>query len=221
MGVGGRDVDEHRIQDQDARAEQLGHVREEDRDVVCAPLVHRRPGVGSDEKCAMPEAGHHVGGEVRPGTLGVQVDDAHITQVGGAGNQGVEERRGGGRAAMDEYLLAGSNAGDGLLGRDDAHAPSMRGTASVDGRSGSCMPRELGLARARAVPTKRKAAMKPRTCSRRGPGASSGISLGHATRREPVGWECPCEAAACDQKGGADAGEEGGQAQTPVGVPRR
>ena len=69
-----RDVDEHRVERKDPGAEQLGHVRQEDRDVVGSPVVDRRARVGTDEERAVAEARGHLRRQVRRGTLGVEVD---------------------------------------------------------------------------------------------------------------------------------------------------
>ena len=120
-----RDVDEHRVERQDAAPEEVRHVREEDRDVLGAALVDRRARVGADEQGAVPEVPRHLGREVRPRPLDVEVDDAHVVQLGRAGHERVEQHRRGGRGALDVDLVAGPDVGDRLGGADDLHAGSL------------------------------------------------------------------------------------------------
>ena len=96
------------------RREQLGDVRQEDRHVVGPALVDGLARVGADEERAVAEAAGHLRRQVRRRALGVDVDDADVAQLAGAARQRLEQDRWRGRAAVDEHLLAGRDAGDGL-----------------------------------------------------------------------------------------------------------
>ena len=88
-----RGVDQHRVERQRAGSEQPRDVGQEDRDVVGAALVHRRPRVGADEQRAVPEDAAHLRREVRPRTLDVEMDDADVAQLRRARDQRVEQDR--------------------------------------------------------------------------------------------------------------------------------
>ena len=60
-------------------------------------------------------------GEMRARSLAVQVDDADVSQLGRARDQGVEQHGGRRAGAVEVDRLAGADAGDGLVGRNDAH----------------------------------------------------------------------------------------------------
>ena len=84
VGVGRRRVDEHDVERQRAALEQARDVGQEDRHVVGASLVDRGAGIRPDEQRAVPEVAGHLGRQVRPRSLGVQVDDADVVQLGRA-----------------------------------------------------------------------------------------------------------------------------------------
>ena len=75
----------------------------------------------------MAEVGRHLGRQVRPRALEVQVDDTDVAQLRGARNQGVEQERGRGRGALDVDLVAGP----------DARRRLLRATRYACGESGS------------------------------------------------------------------------------------
>ena len=82
VGVGRRGVDEHGVERQRARLEQPRHVRQEDRDVVGPALVDRGASVGADEQGPVAEVAGHLGAQVRPRALGVEVDDRDVPSSG-------------------------------------------------------------------------------------------------------------------------------------------
>ena len=139
VSVGRRGVDQHDIERECPALEQPRDVREEDRHVVGPTLVDRLPRVRADEQRPVPEVALHLRREVRTGTLGVEVDHGHVVEVGGAGNQRVEEHRRRRGRAMDVDAITGADDGDGFLGRDDAHQQSLRGRA-VQARAGRTTP---------------------------------------------------------------------------------
>ena len=116
--VGRRGVDEHRVEREGARVEQVGHVRQEDRHVVRPPLIDRPPGVRSDEQRPVPDVAGHLRSQVRPRTLDVQMHDADVGQVLRLRplDQRVEEdrRRRGGAVNID--LVTAADRRRGLLG---------------------------------------------------------------------------------------------------------
>ena len=121
MRIGRRGVDEDRVERQRAGLEQARDVREEDRDVVGAALVHRLAGVRTDEQRPVPEMSGHLGCEVRPRTLDVEMDDANVPQLRGARDQRIQQDGGRRRGTVEVDGLVRPDAGDGLGGRDDAH----------------------------------------------------------------------------------------------------
>ena len=129
MGVGRRGVDEHDIERQGAALEQPRDVRQEDRDVVGASLVDGGTGIRPDEQRAMPEVAGHLRRQVRPRSLGVEVDDADVAQLRGAIDQRLEQdRRRRGRAVQVDALTGLDDAGR-VGRRDEPHRHSLRGTA--------------------------------------------------------------------------------------------
>ena len=127
VGVGRRRVDEHDIERQGAALEQARDVGQEDRDVVGAALVDRRAGVRPDEQGAMPEVAGHLGRQVRPRALRVEVDDADVAQLLGAIDQRLEQdRRRRGRAVQVDALTGLDDAGR-VGRRDEPHRHSLRG----------------------------------------------------------------------------------------------
>ena len=103
-----------------APLEQARDVGQEDRDVVGASLVDRGAGVRPDEQGSMAEVARHLGRQVRPRSLDVEVDDADVAQLRGAIDQRLEHDRGRRRRAMDIELIAGGDPGDRFLGAYDA-----------------------------------------------------------------------------------------------------
>ena len=106
-------------------AKEVRHVREEDRHVVGASLVHSLPRIGADEERLVAEVPVHLGSQVRARTLGVEVDERHVLELVCPLDERVQQDRWRGRAAMNEDLLAGSDARDGLGGGNDSHAASL------------------------------------------------------------------------------------------------
>ena len=88
VGVGRGRVDEHDVERQGAALEQPRHVGQEDRHVVGPALVDRGARVRPDEQRAMPEVPGHLRREVRPGTLGMEVDDADVVEAPGRDRPG-------------------------------------------------------------------------------------------------------------------------------------
>ena len=74
-----------------------------------------------DEQRSMAEVRRHLGREMRAGPLAVEVDDAHVRELGRPRDKRIEEDRRRRRGALEIDLLAGRDAGDGLGGGDDAH----------------------------------------------------------------------------------------------------
>ena len=72
------------------------------------------------------QVARHLGREVWAGAFDVEVDDPDITQLGGPGDERVEQHRGRRRRAVDPDLFVRLYAGDGLCGRDDAHWETLR-----------------------------------------------------------------------------------------------
>ena len=69
----------------------------------------------------MPEVALHLGRQVGPRSFGVEVDHADVHQLGGAGDECLEEDfRSRGRA-LDVDLVAGLDPGNGFLGAHDTH----------------------------------------------------------------------------------------------------
>ena len=149
MGVGRRRVDEDRVEREQAGVEQARDVRQEDRDVVGAALVDRRAGVGPDEQRPMAEVRRHLGRQVRPGPLAVEVDDADVAELRRPRDERVEEDRRRRRRALEVDLLAGRDAGDGLGGGDDAHRPESTGAPMTrrEGQSGTPAREPIGHGR--------------------------------------------------------------------------
>ena len=125
MGIRAGEIEQHGIEREHAAREQLGHVREEDRHVVGAALVHRGPGVGADEQRAMAEAGRHLRLQMRRRSLDVEVDEADVAELPRSSRERVQQHRRRCRAAMNEDLLAGADACNGLIGADDSHESSV------------------------------------------------------------------------------------------------
>ena len=105
MAVGRRCIDQDGIEWQSARFEQARHVRQEDRDVVGAALVHRSPGIGPDEQGPVAEIPRHRRREVRPRPLDVEVDDTDRLELRGTSDEGVEQDRWRRRRAVDVDLV--------------------------------------------------------------------------------------------------------------------
>ena len=127
MGVGRRGVDEHDIERQGAALEEARDVGQEDRDVVGASLVDRGTGIRPDEQRAMPEVARHLGRQVWPRSLRVEVDDADVAQLLGAIDQRLEhDRRSRGRAVQIDALTGLDDAGR-VGRRDEPHRHSLRG----------------------------------------------------------------------------------------------
>ena len=96
------------------RVEEARDIGQEDRDVVGAALVHRGAGVRPDEQRAMAEVAGHLGRQVRPRPLDVEVDDPDVVQLRGARDERVEQDRRRRRRAVHVDLVAGAHGGDGL-----------------------------------------------------------------------------------------------------------
>jgi len=89
-----------------ARIEQARHVREEDRHVVRAALVHGGTRIRPDEQGPVPEVRRHLGREMRPRSLDVQVDHADVAQLRRPCHEGVEQDGRRRRRAVEVDLLA-------------------------------------------------------------------------------------------------------------------
>ena len=122
MGVRWRDVDQDGVEREQAALEQPRDVAQEHRDELGPTLVDGRPRVGADEQRAVAEMRRHLGRQVRPGSLGVEVDHADVVQVRRPGHERVEQDRGHGRGALEVDLVARADVGDGLRGLDDPWA---------------------------------------------------------------------------------------------------
>ena len=160
VGVGRGRVDEHRVERRAAAVEQARDVRQEGRDVVGPTLGDGLPRVRPDEQRPMAEMRRHLGRQVRPGPLAVEVDDADVRQLGRPRHERVEQdrrRRGG---ALEVELLTGGDPGDGLGGRDDAHGPRVYAAA----RAGPRGPSRDGRALRRFSST--AATVRPRRIAR-------------------------------------------------------
>ena len=133
VGVGRGDVDQDRVERQDARAEEARHVGEEDGDVFGASLVDRGARIGADEERLVAEMAGHLGRKVWRGSLRVEVEDADVLELRSAFDQRVEQDRWGGRSTVDEELLPGADDGNRLSGRYDLHAASLGREPECDG----------------------------------------------------------------------------------------
>ncbi len=153
--IGRRRIGQHDVERQDAALEEVGHVGQEDRDVVGPAVVDGRPGVGADEQGPMAEVTGHRRRQVRPGTLHVEVDHAHVVQLGRPGDERVKEDRRGGRGALEIDLLAALDSGHGLGRRYDPHQPTLVEPGDRDagpGRAGlPAVPGPIRRARCRPV----------------------------------------------------------------------
>ena len=125
MRVRPGEVEQNRIEWEHAAREQLGHVGEEDRHVIGAALIHCDPRVAADEQGAMAEGGRHLRLQVRGRSLDVEVDEADIAELARSSRERLQQHRRRCRAAMDEDLLAGADACNGLIGADDSHESSV------------------------------------------------------------------------------------------------
>ena len=114
--------------------EEVRDVGQEDRHVVGAALVDRRAGIRPDEQRAMPEVAGHLGRQVWPRPLRVEVDDADVAQLLGAIDERLEhDRRSRGRAMQVDALTGPDDAGR-VGRRDEPHRHSLRAdrVAGVD-----------------------------------------------------------------------------------------
>ena len=121
VGVGWRRIDEDRIERKRSRIEEPRHVRQEYRHVVCAALVHGCARIGSDEQGAVAEVAGHLGREVRPGSLDVEMDDTDVMEFRRSFDERIEQDGRGRRGTVDVHLVPGSDRIDGLLGADSSH----------------------------------------------------------------------------------------------------
>ena len=101
----------------------MRHVGKEDRNVVGAILFDRAPGIRADEQRPVPEVAGHLGREMWPGALDMEMRHPDIGEIGGLGvrDQGVEQCRRGRRRAMDVDLIAAIDGRDSLFWGHDAH----------------------------------------------------------------------------------------------------
>ena len=128
VGVGRRHVDEDGVEREQAALEQPRDVAQEHRDELGPPLVDGLPRVRADEQRPVAEVRRHLRGQVRPGSLGVEVDHADVVEFRCSRHEGVEQDRGHRRGALEVDLVARPDVGDGLVGSDDprtlaSHSP--------------------------------------------------------------------------------------------------
>ena len=147
--VGRGRVDEDDVERQRAALEEPRDVRQEDRHVVGAALVDRRPRVRADEQRPVPEVAVHLGREVRPGTLGVEVGHGDVAELGGSRDEAVEEDRRGGGCAMHVHAVARLDDGRRLVRGDQAHA-AKRTRPAASRRTRGPESRDLWTCRRRA-----------------------------------------------------------------------
>ena len=129
--VGGRDLDQGDVEREQARPEELGHLREEDRKVVGTPVLDRLAEVRPDEDGVHPEAPGDGGGGVGGVPLGVELDDLHDPELACARRHGLDEAAGRGGDAVDEDPVAGLDGVDGLGGRNFTHAVDLPWRAKI------------------------------------------------------------------------------------------
>ena len=116
-----RDVAEHHVERQQARIEQVWHVRQEDGHEVGPALVHGGAGIRADEERRVAEVAGHLRGQVRAGPLDVEVDDLHVAQLGGTLDQRVEQDGRCGGSTLDVDPVARADGLGGLGGADKLH----------------------------------------------------------------------------------------------------
>ena len=153
-----------------ARVEESRDVRQERGNVLGPPLVDRGAGVGPDEQREVAEVRGHLGREMRAGAFAMEMDDADVPELRGAGDQRVEQDGRRGRRAVDVDLLAGLDSRDGLCGGDDLHVTSIRpdGGASAVPRSRRDGPKGAQMGRDQPVPRSMRCfATNAAACARR------------------------------------------------------
>ena len=91
MGIGRRCVDQDRIEGQRTTLEQVGNLGQEHRHVIGPSIVDRGPRVGTHEQRPVPEVAGHRGSQVGAWTLGMEMDHAHVAQLGRPGHQRIEQ----------------------------------------------------------------------------------------------------------------------------------
>ena len=94
---GGVALTKHRVERQRAGPEQRRHVRQEHRHEVRATLVDGPARVRPDEQRPVAEVRRHLGREVRPGALRVEVDHRDVLELRRPGDERVEQDLGRGR----------------------------------------------------------------------------------------------------------------------------
>ena len=73
----------------------------------------------------MAKAGRNVRLQMRGRSLEVEVDEADIAELPRSARERLQQHRRRCRAAMNEDLLAGADAGNGIIGADDSHESSV------------------------------------------------------------------------------------------------
>ena len=130
VGVGRGHVDEDRVERQHAALEQRA-VGQEDRDVVGTALVDGRRALGPMNRARWRKCGGHLGRQVRAGPSRVEVDHARRRAAPAPARRGHRAGPTASPPRMEVDLVAGPDAGDGLV--------ALRRSA------GSCYPFTSGL----------------------------------------------------------------------------
>ena len=125
MFIRWRDVEQNCVELDDTTAKEVGDVRKEGRDVLGPALIDGCPRIGPDEQRTVAEVTGHLGRQVRPRPLGMQVDYSDVLELERARHERVQQDRRCRGSPVEVNLLAGGDAGDRLGGGGDAHATTL------------------------------------------------------------------------------------------------
>ena len=126
MGIRWCGIDEDGIEPDQPGFEQARNIGQERRDVLRATLVDRGARVRTDEQGPVSEVRRHLGREMGARSLAMEMDDPDVAQLRGSRDERIEQDRRRGRCPVQVDLLAGLDVGNGFLGSDDTHGPSIR-----------------------------------------------------------------------------------------------